>query len=872
MKATTSSTNRLLRAPSPKKKNETNGKRDTDFYSQFSSTPLHQHKPVRRNDFSAGSTSANVFVTDTAADRRSSLETIGSVSRRGSTESISQQSDLERSARRGSSGSSSSTRRLSGLSGLSVHDEAVSRKGSILSQYTVNSADDAIDSDQKSEEYNAHENNHNWGKLIEQVQDGSEELDRKDEDPSPQRVHVADERRQSGGVSSNAFASWPSDFAIGDAVSPGSVQGGSENSWRDMIRKQMEVLEERLAGQIARVALQNERLREAAFARPKAISDNTAAESSHMTVDRRFAELNGNLKDLRGEMESQIRRVDAADSRLHEFRRETDEHWRLVAAEIEKQLQSVASATRKVAASAQDGEQRMDARVLKLEEDLDSTMRTISMNQNQFQSLNARIETAESTAEGKSTPTQRDVMSGLTAHFFSPNEMVMHAHEDTVTGRQDPKQNSEEIQSLQGAMRQLVAQSTQAQSLLEEHEVRLVSMRAKLDAQDDHCRSISDRLERFDWENRFEQSRKTVIELGRRVSEAFDQLEMCSKSLIRRDADLDQLRKQLKQGSINGRQNLAYGGPPGSLEEVSHRLHENENCVKALEKKMQTLSIEVHLLRTQGSGGGLVNQLTEVVPRVEEHKRSCREAQQKLRELSRKFDDFNKFEAVTLGTPSGIASEIVMDKLDSAAVALAETVNSSHCAALRFSEFSGDPDTVPIVPYPDLVSQEQRREAAEVFHMLKNHQEGLQSLTSDSAPMVQVEEPESSSPRGPRKTVIGGKGMDLKKNAQPKARSTSPKSRQTVFTTSPRESSPREAEDDTTSSRKRLGTTALSGNSDSAGTSSMPLMKVSPKGSPKSSPRRTLAPRKVPSSAKQFQEALTPLEVPKSLVTKPAGS
>lgn len=399
-----------------------------------------------------------------------------------------------------------------------------------------------------------------------------------------------------------------------------------ENTIMAAMRKQMELLEEKMNAQINRSAVQNERLREASNSRFEA--KIAASEGMQPKLDRKLAELSGNIKGLTDEMQSQIRRIDAMDSRLWEWRHEMEEHWRQKSAEIEQNVQVMTSANRVAAANSEDQQKRLNQRLRRLEVNIEERLQQSEVAHDNVMHLEARVEALEA---------QR----GESLNFLADKKTSPGTAETVQSPAQ--WQLEQQLADCAEKVEQLTQTSLEAQARVEEHEVRITSMRSKLDSQEQHYRWLGDRVERADWESRFEQIRVSLNDESRKLQETADRVQVGSKKSAVQEQALEELVEQVRglheQIFCGGMPNSARQEAPSPAFAGSEMSGAMQDVTSKLEQRLEVIDAELSSLRTDSLAprvGALVAQLTEVVPKVVEHEREMRDVNREIKDLNDK--------------------------------------------------------------------------------------------------------------------------------------------------------------------------------------------------------------------------------------------
>jgi len=274
------------------------------------------------------------------------------------------------------------------------------------------------------------------------------------------------------------------------------AKAGQDTQLLGAVRKQMEILEDRLSGQIARVQQQGDKMRDAAFNR----YDNklNALETGHPRLERRVAELSGNLRGLSDEMQCQIRRIDQTDSRLWEWRHQLEEDIRTKLTDVEQQVQQVSSALRVQKSSFDDQAKKYNQRLLRLEALVEDRVANSEDTHQSILQLHARL------AEVEDRDCERSRELAIQLGPSSPVADGLLVGEG-FGGAEKVTLSSVEAQCADAARRldNLQAEFHEMLSRVESQEERYKSLRTLADTKDEQFRMLSDRLERENWDGRF---------------------------------------------------------------------------------------------------------------------------------------------------------------------------------------------------------------------------------------------------------------------------------------------------------------------------------------------------------------------------------
>lgn len=391
------------------------------------------------------------------------------------------------------------------------------------------------------------------------------------------------------------------------------------------VRKQMDALEEKLVSQISRIQSQNDRLREAAFSR---LEEKMAiAEGQQPKLDRRLAELSGHFKGLSEEMQSQIRRVDMMDERLWEWRHQMEEEFQRKYVEFDNHVQKVSSSSRMLHSSLEDAHKKHVKHLHRLESEFNDRIGVHEDTREGLYHLHSRLEAVEQRRDLSEDFAQRDLLPGRPEYLNLGQEVEHHA------GILAMLENH--VSDMSDKLEQLCQDSIDLHTTSNAQQVELKTVRTLIDTREEHHRLLSERVERSDWENKFEQVRQTLQDDQRRKVETFEKMDVLTHRLEMQEQAYEELRsrhdlllrRQREFGAVQvdmpirdlGLDAFAADGltPRGAVDGMAS--YPMEDCMARLdvvEHRMASIDPDVNLWPQVGV---LVSQLKELGPKVIEH-------------------------------------------------------------------------------------------------------------------------------------------------------------------------------------------------------------------------------------------------------------
>eukprot|EP00928_Gymnodinium_smaydae_P020736 TRINITY_DN1801_c1_g1_i2.p1 TRINITY_DN1801_c1_g1~~TRINITY_DN1801_c1_g1_i2.p1 ORF type:complete len:1329 (+),score=419.28 TRINITY_DN1801_c1_g1_i2:109-3987(+) len=422
-----------------------------------------------------------------------------------------------------------------------------------------------------------------------------------------------------------------------------SARASYESAILTAVRKQLEAFEEKVNNQITRAQAHEARMREATFQR---LEDKlSAAEGLGPKSDRKMAELTGTCKGLSDEMQQQIRRIDAFEERLREWRRTVEEEFRQRHGELETQVQKAASDTRMHGTALEEDKKRQHARLTRLESQHQDHTVSHDYTKEGMMHLHARVEALEAAdahREAALSPASHLNVNVLARESAPAASAPSSDHADMLklfeTRLADHQEKTDKI----------VDDSHDIHARLEAQEERLRSMRTLMDAREEHWKAIGERLERHDWDGRLEQMRQQQQEESRHRLEHHEKLQLVVRKLEDAEQAHEDLRNShqelLRAGVAHGAGGPADAGMQGELEDVDVRFQE-------LSVRLDVLEAEVHGVKSDSQHvTALVTKLQDLTPHIFENaaeiKRLRDEGQSRPAQAS--AEDLNKLHS-TIG-------------------------------------------------------------------------------------------------------------------------------------------------------------------------------------------------------------------------------
>lgn len=421
------------------------------------------------------------------------------------------------------------------------------------------------------------------------------------------------------------------------------------------VRRQMEALEDKLSGQIQRVQLQSDRLRDAALSRVD--SKMGAMEAIQPKLDRRLAELSGNYKGLSDEMQAQIRRLDQMDSRLWEWRHQMEEEVRTKFSEIEQAYQKIASSLRVSTATNDDLNKRHNQRILRLEGMSEDRQHQQEEATQAMLSLHGRLSELEDRHNqdvalyNEEAPISREVKPDLVDVPDRASVMHIETRLSDACGRID----------------HLIQDFHDVHGKIQAQEERLKSLQTRHETKDEHYRELKDRVERTDWDSRLKELQSDLHEMAQTKIEHSERLELLQRKFDGGEQALQQAHEEACDHIRQMHHHIQHGFAQAPVMEVDDRgLGVNEvvtmevkECMSRLEHseaRIDKLTANVdEAVTLVPRVGTLVDQLQNITPKVIEHETTLREFHEKVGRLEMEGTLGKTFDP---GKIDGVASRI----------------------------------------------------------------------------------------------------------------------------------------------------------------------------------------------------------------------
>eukprot|EP00928_Gymnodinium_smaydae_P022563 TRINITY_DN18903_c0_g1_i1.p1 TRINITY_DN18903_c0_g1~~TRINITY_DN18903_c0_g1_i1.p1 ORF type:complete len:701 (-),score=116.34 TRINITY_DN18903_c0_g1_i1:98-2200(-) len=379
---------------------------------------------------------------------------------------------------------------------------------------------------------------------------------------------------RSPGAASDGASRSPSSPTLLTSVAMGGTRWPTSGSGRatpgDNASRHAELVEARLNAQLARVReshaaelSKSERASQVAMQRMD--KKLLAHEGQHARIDRRVSELYGGFKGISDEMQDQIRRADAVDARLSEFRHEIEEEIRKKMVDFDGKLDEAMSKCRVRLASNEEVCKKLEAAMRRLEArgDQDTRLDMVAAE------VHGRIDQLdEAYQQHHETVAQLLIAQPMAGCASGGGRVTPPLVAASQLG--DVENKVQELAHAVDMLRNKALGDEGWDARLQEHDVRIQGLRVKVESLDRHYANFSDRV-RQDWESRIDHVHKSLQESHKKHADHAEHLQ----GLHQRSAHVEQAVEQLRDGRCADTSQL---GPVGStrLAQIEFRLDELE--------------------------------------------------------------------------------------------------------------------------------------------------------------------------------------------------------------------------------------------------------------------------------------------------------
>lgn len=312
-------------------------------------------------------------------------------------------------------------------------------------------------------------------------------------------------------------------------------------------RRELETMESRLNAQISRMrdgtsnALQKtDKLREVALSRLEQKVAN--CEIAQSKLDRRLSEISGTLRGLSDEAQNHIRRADAVDARLWDFRHQLEAEFKQKFSENVLQFQEMASKCHINLAAGEDQYKRIHKDLKRLEGQLQECYSPDGVPLVQtLHSLQARLDALEDARAEAAAASLGAVGSDSQARNMLVHSAALPVEPPDTSRLWSLEQQLKDVEQKVERLNAEAHGETGWGVQLHEQNVRISALRSKLDGQDALCAALDSKFHR-ELEQRSEQLRKNIQDIANKVMETTERHEALDRSTQATTAALEELQ------------------------------------------------------------------------------------------------------------------------------------------------------------------------------------------------------------------------------------------------------------------------------------------------------------------------------------------
>lgn len=375
-------------------------------------------------------------------------------------------------------------------------------------------------------------------------------------------------------------------LASNSAKSPDS--GGS---LLNIMRRELEQLEQRLTAHIKKVhdsvqasVMKSDKIREVGHSRFD--QKLTTCELAQSKLDRRLSEVCGTVRGLSDEAQQHIRRADAADNRLYEFKHQMEEDFKNKMSELTLQYQEMVSKCRTTWSAGEDAQKRILQQVKRLEAHAQEHIGETNDAGLRLADLQTRVEQLE---------------EGLNFQQEAANTRAMSeeiaVRRPSLSGERDPSaawKYEQQLNDIEQKVERLFNDAHGEESYdakLHEFEVRLAGVRSKMDSQEALSTTVEQKLKQ-DFNERLDGLRKKMEEMSGKQLDLQELVQKQMRGAKAADESLEELRSMCQvrartPADVSLDSQVDAGGRPGAIR------------VEHLQQDIVAMATEVQLLNTK---------------------------------------------------------------------------------------------------------------------------------------------------------------------------------------------------------------------------------------------------------------------------------
>lgn len=389
-----------------------------------------------------------------------------------------------------------------------------------------------------------------------------------------------------------------------------------DGSVMNVIRKQMECLEQKLSGHVTKIQQQSDQVANAMLTRVD--SKMVLMETLQPKLDHRLAELSGTYKGLSEEMQTQIRRIDGMETRLWEWRHQLEEEIRGKFADSDVSLLRVQNGLRANDEAIQQQDERMQMleQHLAYQEDANEDLLNLSQRVADIETHNS-----ESVVD-RELNSNRDI-----------NSSSVSLSTDSLSINCQLADNKKKIDHL-------MEMSLEVHERLQVHEETVKYLKTVCENDENRSRQLLDLVEHSDWDARIKELQSGFHDLDQHKIEQSDMLE-----ILKRKLDLTERTADETSDRVHRLQEMSMNmGVDELIPDVMHSMTNFMPRTDELQSQLENIRDEMQQIweRTKNVEesnqlasrvGSLVTQLTHVAPKVIQQQKSMDEMTKRINQM-----------------------------------------------------------------------------------------------------------------------------------------------------------------------------------------------------------------------------------------------
>mmetsp|Transcript_74171 Transcript_74171/g.146957 ORF Transcript_74171/g.146957 Transcript_74171/m.146957 type:complete len:350 (-) Transcript_74171:57-1106(-) len=305
------------------------------------------------------------------------------------------------------------------------------------------------------------------------------------------------------------------------------------------------------------------------------------AEGLTSKLGLRCSEISGNVRGLSEEMQVQIRRVDFVDDRLSEWRHQMEEEMRLKHLHFEQSLQQTSSDFRATSAAFQEAQRREQHNLQSLQREL---WQRLAADEKKTQESLADLHGRLSIIEDRHIEQMAENTAVAPCSGWIGSEGHCTQGGSGLPVAELLEQLDKQLGDMVEKVNHVVQDSFDTHSRLAAQEEQVRALRTLTDSREEHWRSLSEQVERIDWNSKLENMRHSIQEESTRRLQQNEEIRILVQKVDQQESVQEQLRIQCNQLSADNSFVMA-------VEECRARIEETE-------VKMAAMESDLHIARS----------------------------------------------------------------------------------------------------------------------------------------------------------------------------------------------------------------------------------------------------------------------------------